>query len=417
MGRRNTASARGGYRAAFLSLVALCIIALGSPPALAIPINSSGPLTTVDVSTDLNCAVNHTGDADGEFFGDTACGTLLATGGTLYGPADIPAGGSASPRTAFTPVSQSPITGTGTGADPFTVVTVVSLPSSPLRITETDSYVTGEESYRTDVTVANIGDLAASAILYRAGDCFLQNSDTGFGSADTSAGSVSCVVDDGGSPGTRIEQWFPLSAGSHYIEDFYSNVWAAIGSQTPFTDSCNQCSNSVDNGAGLSWNLTIPPGGSVTRSHLTVFSPLGRVPLSTTKTADSSTASAGGTDGYTITIHNPNTVAVALDSITDTLPAGFSYTPGSTTGATTSNPSIAGQQLTLVGTDLGPVVWRRLDPLQRDGGRNARRLLQQRRRDRGRLHGGADGRHGRGHRVVGNGRGPRCSDERHGGPG
>jgi hypothetical protein len=248
--------------------------------ALAVPINSSGPLTTVDVSTDLNCAVNHSGDADGEFFGNTACGTLLASGGTLYGPADIPAGDSASPRTAFTPVSQSAVTGSGTGADPFTVVTAVSLGTSPLRITETDSYVTGEESYRTDVTVRNIGDLAASAILYRAGDCFLQNSDSGFGSADASVGAVSCVVDDGGLPGTRIEQWFPLSAGSHYIEDFFDNVWAAIGTQTPFTDSCNQCANSVDNGAGLSWNLTIPPGGSVTRSHLTVFSPLGRVPLS-----------------------------------------------------------------------------------------------------------------------------------------
>ena len=218
-----------------------------------------------------------------------------------------------------------------------------------MRITETDSYVTGEESYRTDVTVTNIGDLAASAILYRAGDCFLQNSDTGFGSADPSVGSVSCVVDDGGVPGTRIEQWFPLSAGSHYLEDVYSNVWAAIGAQTAFSDSCNQCSTSVDNGAGLSWNLTIPPGGSVTRSHLTVFSPLGNVPLSTAKTADSATAGTGGTDGYTITIHNPNIGAVTLDSITDTLPAGFSYTPGSTTGATTANPSISSQDLSWSG--------------------------------------------------------------------
>jgi hypothetical protein len=148
-------------------LVALSVVALGSPPAFAIPINSSGPLTTVDVSTDLNCAVNHTGDADGEFFDDTACGTLLASGGTLYGPADIPAGESASPRTAFTPVSQSAVTGSGTGADPFKIVTAVSLGTSPLHITETDSYVTGEESYRTDVTVTNIG---FHDVTYRNGD-------------------------------------------------------------------------------------------------------------------------------------------------------------------------------------------------------------------------------------------------------
>ena len=196
--------------------------------------------------------------------------------------------------------------------------------------------------------------MQATAVLYRAGDCFLQNSDFGFGSADPTTGSVSCVagVDDGTGtivPGTRIEQWFPLSAGSHYLENFFGSVWAAIGAQLPFTDSCGQCSNYIDNGAGLSWDLTIPAGGSVTRSHLTVFSPLGRVPLSTTKTADSDTAGPGGTDGYTITIHNPNTLAVSLNSITDTLPAGFGYTAGSTTGATTADPSISGQDLSWSG--------------------------------------------------------------------
>ena len=231
---------------------------------------------------------------------------------------------------------------------------MVSLGTSGLRITETDSYVLGEESYRTDVTVANLSEIPKTAILYRAGDCFLQNSDFGFGSADPSTGAVSCVagVDDGNGntvPGPRIEQWFPLSAGSHYLEDDFGSVWAAIGAQTSFTDTCVQCANYVDNGAGLSWDLTLPVGGSATRSHLTVFSPLGRAPLSTTKTADSATAASGGTDGYTITIHNPNAQAVSLDAITDTLPDGFTYQTGSTTGATTSNPSISGQQLSWSG--------------------------------------------------------------------
>ena len=325
-----------------------------APAAVAIPIGSAGPLTRVEVTPDLNCAVDHAGDDSSEFFGGTACGTLLASAGILYGPAAIPAGGSASPRTAYTAVSQSPVTGSGTSADPFTIVTVVSLGTSGLRISETDSYVVGEESYRTDVTVTNLGETPKTAILYRAGDCFLQNSDFGFGSADPSTGAVSCVagVDDGNGntvPGPRIEQWFPLSAGSHYLEDNFDSVWAAIGAQTSFTDSCVQCANYVDNGAGLSWDLTLPVGGSATRSHLTVFSPLGRAPLSTTKTADSATAAPGGTDGYTITIHNPNVQAVSLDAITDTLPDGFTYQAGSTTGATTSDPSISGQQLSWSG--------------------------------------------------------------------
>ena len=105
-----------------------------------------------------------------------------------------------------------------------------------------------------------------------------------------------------------------------------------------------QCANYVDNGAGLSWDLTLPIGGSATRSHLTVFSPLGRAPLSTTKTADSATAAAGGADGYTITVHNPNAGRLARRH-QDTLPDGFSYQTGSTTGATTADPSISGQQL------------------------------------------------------------------------
>ena len=62
---------------------------------------SSGSLTRVAISPDLNCAVNHAGDIDPEFYGDTAYGTLVAVGGTLYRPADIPAGGSASPYEAL----------------------------------------------------------------------------------------------------------------------------------------------------------------------------------------------------------------------------------------------------------------------------------------------------------------------------
>ena len=75
-------------------------------------ISSAGPLTRVFISTDLNCAVNHRDDVDPEFFGDTACATLLATGGVLYGPDAIPAGNVT--EVPFTPVSQTPVTGTGT---------------------------------------------------------------------------------------------------------------------------------------------------------------------------------------------------------------------------------------------------------------------------------------------------------------
>ena len=119
------------------------ILVGGATAAFAASINSSGPLTRVEISDTLNCAVDHAGDVSPEFYGDTACGTLLAVDGTLYSPPSIPAGSGANPRTAFTAVSQSAVTGTGTSADPFTIVTVVALGTSGVQITETDSYVVG----------------------------------------------------------------------------------------------------------------------------------------------------------------------------------------------------------------------------------------------------------------------------------
>ena len=335
-------------------LAALALLALAMPGAAsAATISSSGPLTEITISEQLNCDVRHAGDTAPEFFGATACGTFLAVGGTLFGPAVIPAGGSAAPRTAFTQVSQSAVLGSGTAADPFRIVTAVDLGTTNLRITETDSYVVGEETYRTDVEISNSGAADQSFLLYRAGDCFLQNSDFGFGDVDSTTGAVACRagVDDGTGnivPGTRIEQWFPLSTGSNYMEAGFNDVWARIGSQQPFPNTC-ACSVYIDNGAGLSWAGTVAAGGTGTLSHLTVFSPLGRAPLSTTKTADQATAQPGTADGYTITVTNPNTSAVTLDSITDTLPMGFSYTAGSTTGATTADPSILGMALTWTG--------------------------------------------------------------------
>lgn len=328
-------------------------------PASAATISSAGPLTSITISPDLNCAVNHVGDSQGEFFGDTACGTFLAVAGAVYGPATIPAG-SGNP-VAFTPVSQN-TSGSGTAADPFTIVTVVDAGTTGVRLSQTDSYVVGQESYRTDVTVTNTTTAAVSAVLYKAGDCYLQDSDDGFGSFDAGTGAVSCVGIERDpdtnvpSPGSRIEQFYPLSAGSSYLLDYYGSVWSAVDTGQPFPNSCNGCATVQDNGAGLSWSLALAAGASATRSHLTTFSPLGIAPLNTSKTADQASTPAGGSNGYTITVHNPNSSPVTLSGITDALPAGFAYTSGSTTGATTANPAVSGQQLAWTGPFTVPAA-------------------------------------------------------------
>ena len=144
-----------------------------------------------------------------------------------------------------------------------------------------------------------------------------------------------------------------MTPGSNYYEEFYTTVWSYISTQAPFPDTCI-CSTFRDNGAGLSWSFTIPAGGQTTVSHIPTFSPVGSVPLITSKTADSPTTTAGGLNGYTITITNSNIVDVTLDDIYDLLPAGFSYVPGSTTGVTTAEPGIAAQTLTWTGPFVVP---------------------------------------------------------------
>jgi hypothetical protein len=255
----------------------LAVISMLPASATAPMGNPNGPLTNIAISPDLNCAVNHTGDARGEFFGETACATGIVAGGVLYRPDSIPAGGSADPFEAFTPVSQTPMSGTGTSGDPQQITTVVTAGTN-LRVTEKDSYIFGNEFYRTDVTLTNNAATPVDVIVYRAGDCFLQDSDDGFAIVGAD-GSVACrgtVTDSNGAtqPGPRIEQWVPITAGSHYFEDYYDTVWAQMGAQAPFADTC-ECDVLQDNGAGLSWALSIPAGGSATVSHLTNFSPQG----------------------------------------------------------------------------------------------------------------------------------------------
>ena len=235
------------------------------------------------------------------------------------------------------------MTGSGTAGDPYKIVTVDAAGTTGIQVTETDTYVVGQGPDRDDVVVDNTGGSAATGVLYRGGDCYLQDSDTGFGIYDAGTGAITCTTSL--TPGSRIEQMLPLTAGSDYFEGFYNTLWANIGTQAPFPNTCD-CATDKDNSLGLSWNLNLAAGASTTDSSIVTFSPLGAEPVTLTKTADASSVVAGGSDGYTITATNSNTSAVTLTSLSDTLGAGFSYQSGTTTGATTADPSVSGQTLT-----------------------------------------------------------------------
>ncbi|HEY6986086.1 MAG TPA: hypothetical protein VH375_08390 [Rhodanobacteraceae bacterium] len=329
-------------------------VSVNAPETAFQTITSSGPLNQIFLGVDVAAQVAHTGDGSYEIYPPSTTpgdyGTFLVVANVLYAPDFIGHGGTATgsigTNTLFTPISQTAVGGTGASSDPFTVTTVVGVGTTGLTITQVDSYVVGQESYRTDVTVANGTAAAISAILYRAFDCYLGGSDSGFGVVNGTA--PGCSVNPNNSPAGRIEQIIPLNGGNNYYETGYNEVWAWIGTHQPFPNTCD-CTIQEDNGSGISWNITVPANGSITRSNLTVYSPVGTQPLFVTKTADAANANPGAADGYTITVTNPNATGSTLNSITDTLPAGFTYTLGSTTGATTANPTVNGQVLTWAG--------------------------------------------------------------------
>ncbi|RHA43551.1 DUF11 domain-containing protein [Cellulomonas rhizosphaerae] len=336
---------RWGVLVAVLALAALALVVPQPPTASAASVVSPGPLSTITISPDLNCDVRYVGDTSAEWYGSTACGTFLSINGTLYGPASVPAGSGASPITAWTRVSQSAVSGSGTDADPFQLVTVVRAGSTGVTLRQTDSYVVGSDQYDTSVVISNGSGTTQLGNLYTAGDCYLQNSDSGYGKVFGS--SPACTSST--SAGSRIEQLLPRTGGNAYMLDRYSNVWAWIGTQRPFPNTCATCTTYVDNGEGISWPVSIGAGGDSTYAWSTVFSPTGNVPVVVSVTAHRPTVLPSGSDGYTIRVSNGNVGAAIVDEVTLTLPPGFTYTPGSTTGATTADPTISGSTLTFSG--------------------------------------------------------------------
>lgn len=310
-----------------------------APSASAAEIESGGPLTSINISPLLNCDVRHQGDVQGEWFDDVACGTFVSFGGNLYGPEELPAGSGATSvpnYVPFTAISQSDMTGSGTSSDPYAITTKVGLGDTGATLTQVDAYVNGATAYRTDITITG-GETTGDAVIFRGGDCYLQDSDLGLGQVLDGSSPVCKAQVDSDNP-ERVEGFRPLTSGAAYLEDEFRSVWRAIGTGAMLPNTC-RCDEEVDNGIAISWARELTQGASVTLSSLTFFSPVGTTPLTVTKTVDRAQATAGSEVTYTIQLSNAGATEQSLTSVTDSLPEGFSYVPGSTTGLTTADPT------------------------------------------------------------------------------
>jgi hypothetical protein len=267
-------------REAWLIATVLLLTLIAAPRALAqgpVNIQSAGPLTNIWIAEDLTCQVQHTGEDSYQFYSPTSitgsCGTMLSANGELFGF-----------RGSFDwdTVSQTGVMGAGTAQSPYQVTTLVraaenSVPVG-LQLTETDSYVAGNEYYRTDMTVTNTsptGAAFANLRLYHAADCYLQGSDSGYGFVDSSNGAIACTQNPNNSPPALIEEFAPLVGGSHFVEGHYSQMYSDVAAQTDLPDTCD-CTTIEDNGMAINWDMpSLGPGQSHIFSMLSSFSPTG----------------------------------------------------------------------------------------------------------------------------------------------
>jgi hypothetical protein len=317
-------------RAALAVAMAVTLTLVFASSALAVAdVQSSGPLTDIAVGDDLTCEVTAYGFP--QFFGGGvgrpgSCGWALATGGTLYGYGS----------SGWVSVSPATLTGTGTSQDPYVVRTTVAATNGStqpgIQLTEVDTYVVGDESYRTDLTVQNSTGSPLSGTLYRVADCTLQGDDASFGFADPASGTVACAQSANNSPAGPLEAFVPLTAGNRYSEGEYATVdFDQPFSQVGYPNTCD-CTTSEDSGMGLSWDFgSLTDGQSATFSLRSDFSATGVIAFPVTASGGQSlTGTAGSPLSATVaSVSDPNSADTPSD-----LSASINWGDGSTSAGT-----------------------------------------------------------------------------------
>lgn len=234
---------------------------------------TGSPLTIV-VGNDTSLQVyNSNVPGTGQFYppdcaaGETAdAGTFAGIGGVVYGPDfnNHPCGSASNSYTAWGAVSMTPVTGTGTAGDPFTVVIVGNAGATGVVLTETLTYVNGDSKATISLSFVQPpppGGPAAPAATVDAfvgSDLFLADNDRGFsfGAANGAGGhgaDSNCV---------QLQytiSWLGTTPATAWTAQGYSAVWSEISAGSLDGTVDPTC---IDNGASLEWaglNVTATP--------------------------------------------------------------------------------------------------------------------------------------------------------------
>lgn len=264
--------------AAFVSLAALTPLARSQftviDPTASNPL---APLQRIVVGDDLSFQIKHINHpGNGQFYPTGSIGTadmgfFVKSGGSLVAPdfsnLTIHTSGSATaalgPRTAWLPVLQSPVTGTGTTLDPYTMYVDASS-SVGLRARLTVKYRDVDDFVRHDLTLVNVSGAPITFDTFVGSDLYLAGSDAGIAfQIGAGVGGKDC-----GSGGYHV-QHVPFTPASRKTGNRYSTVWSQIGAGTLDNALAPGC---IDNGAALEWgDRTLGPGQQLTILSATCF--------------------------------------------------------------------------------------------------------------------------------------------------
>lgn len=162
----------------------------------------------------------------------------------------------------------SAVTGSGTAASPFSVT--VQGTAAGMAVTQTVTYVNGENFFRKSFQLSNSGSTAISARVFLASDIYLANSDNGKPFREPNSGSPGGQTCAGVTPVyTILHISQGAVAANGFTADGYNNVWTQVGAGAlNNTVNPGEC---LDNGAGLQWDVTVPAGGNATVQAATSF--------------------------------------------------------------------------------------------------------------------------------------------------
>jgi hypothetical protein len=302
--RRVSARARLLVASALLSLAALG--GLAPSPAAAVVTLPGTPLS-VSIGPVGQCQSSYAGAANDFFPGDSAvgdCGFFLA-----FPSAGNPAGlrakvfgfaGTNGPglgASEYTPLSPGVVTGTGSGGDPYELVTTFKVTDAESKldyalITETTTYVNGDPQFTSNFDVENVTgqslpglnpDPVAAPLKFHAiyaGDLLTDGSDFGTGiflagpprfvGGQNAADGVLGGFQEAPAPSPPWTNYqagcwdaVPEAAGrcsstSPADQGIWATVRAAAGEPRVFDDDIDP--NPIDNAAGVSWDDNLSSG-------------------------------------------------------------------------------------------------------------------------------------------------------------